>query len=84
MAEPISFTYELLDELGEDHQLGCKCCRFNKGVSWHEDRSSYFAINLTLEIGRLANSEKGHRSRDARVCQRFDSIGKAPKDAKTI
>lgn len=27
-----SFTYELLEELGEDHALGCKCCRFNKGI----------------------------------------------------
>lgn len=33
MAEPKSFKYELLDELGEDHALGCKCCRFiKKGV----------------------------------------------------
>lgn len=30
-----SVTYTLLDELGEEHDeraLGCKCCRFNKGV----------------------------------------------------
>lgn len=32
MATFKSFTYELLEELGDDHALGCKCCRFGKGV----------------------------------------------------
>ena len=32
MREFKSITYELLEELGEEHSLGCKCCRFNQGV----------------------------------------------------
>lgn len=31
-AKYTSFTYEFLEELGEDHDLGCKCCRYSKGI----------------------------------------------------
>ncbi|CAK3984233.1 hypothetical protein AC578_1308 [Lecanosticta acicola] len=32
MKQFTSFTFELLEELGDEHRLGCKCCRFGNGV----------------------------------------------------
>lgn len=72
MAAAKSFTYELLDELGEEHQLGCKCCRFNKGYDLPIPRK--LSIQETTQFAReLSTSIFKHWTALNAVVKRFEA-----------
>lgn len=71
MAAAISFTYELLDELGEEHQLGCKCCRFDKGYDLPIPKK--LSIQATTQSAReLSTSIFKHWTALNAVIKRFE------------
>lgn len=72
MAAAISFTYELLDELGEEHHLGCKCCRFDKGYDLPIPKK--LSIQETIQSARaLSTSIFKHWTALNAMIKRFEA-----------
>ncbi|KAK4508092.1 hypothetical protein PRZ48_001830 [Zasmidium cellare] len=73
MAAAKSFTYALLEELGEEHHLGCKCCRFNKGIDLPVPRK--LSIQETTQCAReLSTSIFKHWTQLNAIIKRFEGI----------